>query len=179
LIAAFRAERLANRQALRADRVAARQSLRNERIGRLHPDAAHATPPVSPPPEAPAPDSVASSVSLFAQLVANERQSLASAPETEPQTDTAMAPKPHPAATALAEPPVQPVFQPGTPCADLAALGFGPGMTARLHHLGIVSVADLAAANADELRHLLGDVSDLINVDFWIGQARTLLRQAA
>ena len=52
-------------------------------------------------------------------------------------------------------------------------MGFGPGMAIRFRHIGIETIADLAAADAAVLRTALGDISRLINVDAWIASARS------
>jgi predicted flap endonuclease-1-like 5' DNA nuclease len=177
MITAFRAERLANRPTLRAERIAARQSLRAARLGRLQPVAAEAAVEPPPKPDAPAPEPAISPVSMFAQFVETERQALAPVPDEEQEPAAIGVAGAEPASEAAPAP--VPGAQTESSCTGLTALGFGPGMTARLHHLGIVSVTDLAGADARDLRNALGDVSDLVNVDFWIDQARTLLRAAA
>jgi ribonuclease E len=55
----------------------------------------------------------------------------------------------------------------------LEVLGFGPGMLIRLNQLGIHTADDLATGEAATIRHALGDISRLINVDAWIARAKT------
>ena len=66
-------------------------------------------------------------------------------------------------------PPAPPA--PSAPRA-LSSIGFGPGMTIRLSQVGIETISDLAQANPAALRHALGDISQLINVDVWIASAQ-------
>jgi hypothetical protein len=54
----------------------------------------------------------------------------------------------------------------------LSAIGFGPGMTIRMSHLGITTLSQLAAADPDWLRTSLGDLSQLVNAELWIAAAR-------
>jgi len=54
----------------------------------------------------------------------------------------------------------------------LAEIGFGPGMLIRLSQLGLHTTADLAQADAVQLRSALGDISRLVDVDAWIKSAR-------
>jgi predicted RecB family nuclease len=65
---------------------------------------------------------------------------------------------------------------PSPPPRALASIGFGPGMTIRLSQVGIETVSDLAQANPAALRHALGDISQLINVDVWIASAQAACR---
>lgn len=58
------------------------------------------------------------------------------------------------------------------PDAPLAAIGFGPGMQIRLSQIGVRTAADLAEANAADLRTALGDISRLVDVEAWIASAR-------
>ena len=54
----------------------------------------------------------------------------------------------------------------------LTEIGIGPAMTIRLRHLGLHTVRDMANADAETLRGLLGDLGRLIDVDGWIRAAR-------
>jgi predicted flap endonuclease-1-like 5' DNA nuclease len=175
----FRAERIANRPGLhatlRADRVAL-TAARAQRLGVHAPTAAPS--PVAPPKLSP-PETEPGPVSVFAQFVASERETLQcpaspggqDQPDAPPEAETAAAV----GADAIGTTSAQRVSAPGP---NLDALGFGPGMTARLHHVGVLTVADMASADAGNLRGALGDVGDLVNVDHWISQAQTLLQPA-
>ncbi|HQT76124.1 MAG TPA: hypothetical protein PLD10_03645 [Rhodopila sp.] len=54
----------------------------------------------------------------------------------------------------------------------LAEIGFGPGMLIRLSQLGLHTTADLARADAQQLRAELGEISRLVDVEAWICHAR-------
>jgi hypothetical protein len=67
--------------------------------------------------------------------------------------------------------------KPHTPNADiadtaLAEISIGPGMLMRLRQLGLQTTADLARADAGQLRSALGDISRLVDVETWINTAR-------
>lgn len=48
----------------------------------------------------------------------------------------------------------------------------GPGMVWRLNQLGLRTLADLAAADAEDLRVKLGKLGRMVNVEQWIAHAR-------
>jgi len=58
------------------------------------------------------------------------------------------------------------------PAITITALG--PGMLARLRLLGYGHIADLADADPVALRHGLGDISRLLNVEGWIAEAKRI-----
>ena len=58
------------------------------------------------------------------------------------------------------------------PAITITALG--PGMLARLRLLGYGQIADLAGADPIALRHGLGDISRLLNVEGWIAEAKRI-----
>ena len=58
------------------------------------------------------------------------------------------------------------------PAITITALG--PGMLARLRLLGYGRIADLADADPVALRHGLGDISRLLNVEGWIEEAKRI-----
>jgi len=58
------------------------------------------------------------------------------------------------------------------PAITITALG--PGMLARLRLLGYGQIADLAGADPVALRHGLGDISRLLNVEGWIAEAKRI-----
>jgi len=58
------------------------------------------------------------------------------------------------------------------PAITITALG--PGMLARLRLLGYDQIADLADADPVALRHGLGDISRLLNVEGWIAEAKRI-----
>ena len=58
------------------------------------------------------------------------------------------------------------------PAITITALG--PGMLARLRLLGYGQIADLADADPVALRHGLGDISRLLNVEGWIAEAKRI-----
>ncbi len=58
------------------------------------------------------------------------------------------------------------------PAITITALG--PGMLARLRLLGYDRITDLADADPVALRHGLGDISRLLNVEGWIAEARRI-----
>ncbi|MGK7867643.1 hypothetical protein [Falsiroseomonas sp. E2-1-a20] len=58
------------------------------------------------------------------------------------------------------------------PTPPITALG--PGMLARLRMLGFARFEDLAHVDPAALRHALGHISRLINVEAWIAEARRL-----
>jgi hypothetical protein len=72
-------------------------------------------------------------------------------------------------AVALAPEP-EPKIAPAPGASAITALG--PGMLARLRLLGYERITDLAGADPSELRHALGDISRLLNVEGWIAEAR-------
>lgn len=74
-------------------------------------------------------------------------------------------------------PPSRPAPAPAVPDlgpdSDLLALpGAGPGLVWLLGAAGIATLADLAAADAQDLRGRLGPVGQLLNLDTWIAWAR-------
>jgi len=69
-------------------------------------------------------------------------------------------------------PKVVQVCENHTPVITTTALG--PGMLARLRLLGYGQFADLAAADPVALRHGLGDISRLLNVEGWIAEAKRI-----
>lgn len=69
-----------------------------------------------------------------------------------------------PIADALAE------CSPSASTAPVALLG--PGMMARLRLLGFTCFEDLAGVEPSALRHALGDISRLLNVEAWVLEAR-------
>jgi hypothetical protein len=74
-----------------------------------------------------------------------------------------------------AVPPLDEPILPKRPLAydpPLAEIGFGPGMLIRLSQLGLYTTADLAQADAVQLRSALGDISRLVDVDAWIKSAQ-------
>ena len=195
LVAAFRAARILQRPALHTQRAEARTNLRAERLARLgtapapqatplrqqaaaaaaapHPAEQpaqsasifagyvdHASAQPEPMPE-PAPDSTPEPAPAAAPHPASE-----AAPQTLPASDPEPAP---PVAMECPAPPAPPA--PSAPRA-LSSIGFGPGMTIRLSQVGIETISDLAQANPAALRHALGDISQLINVDVWIASAQ-------
>jgi len=61
------------------------------------------------------------------------------------------------------------------PAPAITVTALGPGMLARLRLLGYGHVADLADANPIALRHGLGDISRLFNVEGWIAEAKRIV----
>jgi predicted flap endonuclease-1-like 5' DNA nuclease len=173
LVAAYRAARIAQRPALLAELRSNRVALRQDRASRLS-QTETAAKAVSPAPEVAPPDDEATTAradapaapitgaSVFAAFLDAAEECAVHeaidppAPESEASPDRAPAPK-----------------------VPLSAIGFGPGMMIRLSQLGIESVAELAAADAAQLRTALGDISRLINVDLWIESARNATNKAA
>lgn len=79
----------------------------------------------------------------------------------------------------LAEPTAPAEARDGTPAIlPLAAIGFGPGMLLRLGQLGLHTTADLARADAEQLRAELGGISRLVDVEGWVAQARQMVARA-
>ena len=94
-------------------------------------------------------------------------------PEAVAQAPVAQAPVAQ-APVAQAPADVPPPDQPPEIALPLARLGFGAGMSARLHQLGIHDTADLAAVNPAGLREALGEISRLVDIDAWVAHARAL-----
>jgi len=187
LVARYRAERLRQRPTLQVDLRAQRAALRQGRIDRLA--KVEAAPSLTTPeeyrhvtvadlPSGPAaPDN---EPSIFAKFVgdAPRHAEAAPGPVTDGPAEFLEAPvsvTPDP----VAEPAVAPhpvnqrtVADAGAGDTALADIGFGPGMVLRFSQLGIANAADLARADAMNLRDSLGDISRLINVEFWIESAR-------
>lgn len=65
---------------------------------------------------------------------------------------------------------VAPDAEDPAPSPPVTALG--PGMLARLRMVGYARFEDLATADPAALRHALGDISRLLNVEAWIEDAR-------
>jgi len=187
LVAAYRAARIAQRPALLAELRSNRATLRQDRAIRL----SQAEPAVKAVPPAPqvapddggattakteAPAAPIAGASVFAAFLdAAEECAVHEAvdpPEPEPQPALSASPDPQPAPSTSPDPAPAPKL-------PLSAIGFGPGMMIRLSQLGIECVADLAAADAAQLRAALGDISRLINVDLWIESARNATTKAA
>jgi hypothetical protein len=184
LVAAFRAARIAQRPALRAELKLNRAALRQERTRRLVPEAAPETASAPAVSEAPAAEEVqagprpeiaaaqAACASIFAAIVG--------AAEARPDIHGGDA-APEPVAEQVAE-AAEAAAEPAeavAPKLPLSTIGFGPGMMIRLSQLGIESVAELAAADPQQLRNALGDISQLVNVDLWIASARHANTRAA
>jgi hypothetical protein len=95
------------------------------------------------------------------------------APAPEEPTATVAPPAEEPPPAPADEPPAEPtVASDQSYDPPLAEIGFGPGMLIRLSQLGLHTTADLAQANAGELRAALGDISRLVDVETWISNAR-------
>jgi predicted flap endonuclease-1-like 5' DNA nuclease len=62
-------------------------------------------------------------------------------------------------------------FRGGQPVTAVPSLG--PGMVWRLNQLGIRTLGELAACDAEDLRTRLGKLGRMVNVDQWISFART------
>jgi hypothetical protein len=197
LVARYREERLKQRPALQTDLRNERMALRQSRLIRLaqsEPNTGTNAPAegVSPPAgAAPARDgqSPRPGPSVFAQFVDHAldhaldhvlEQAIHTGTQTEPRDEPVPAEAQSPAnppqpAAIQPEPPPQP---PATP-PSLAAIGFGPGMVIRFRQLGVETAADLATADPNSLREALGDISRLINVEFWIESARSACAEKA
>lgn len=183
MIASYRAARLSQRSAFRSSlhqTHVARRMARVQEKGRPEP----AAPVVIEEPAITAPDPVVADVkeagSVFANLVSSavaERNAEPAPVEAEPEP---VGPEPiaEPVAEAAAqeepEPAAEPAKQPHTDAYDppLAEIGFGPGMLIRLSQLGLNTTAELAQADAGELRAALGEISRLVDVEAWIANAR-------
>jgi predicted flap endonuclease-1-like 5' DNA nuclease len=188
MVAAYRAARLSQRPLLRTNLQHAHNARRLARVG-SQPDAASVDRQPSPSPlpmphEVAAAPTTADPGSVFANLVSTavaERQSEvvlaeSASPEaihsecTETTCEAGIADPPicpdapdPPDAVLAAAPPYDP---------PLAEIGFGPGMLIRLSQLGVHTTADLALADAEQLRLELGDISRLVDVEAWINSAR-------
>ena len=156
LVAASRAERLNQRSALRSCLLQlrmARQAARTEEADEV----ADMMTPVALAPET---AEVPAAGSVFASLIssaASDRQdrSRGGFAATEPVMPTRSA------RAMLTDPP-------------LSDMGFGPGMLLRLSQLGLHTTADLARADAEQLRAELGEISRLCDVETWITRARQI-----
>jgi len=71
----------------------------------------------------------------------------------------------------------EPVQAPQTQAPATMITALGPGMLARLRLLGYGQIADLADADPVALRHGLGDISRLLNVEGWIAEAKRIARR--
>lgn len=171
LVAGFRAARIAGKTTLHAEITGLRAALRAQRRARLGLDPAPPSPApdITPEPAGPTPPPSSQAAapqdgsSLFAQMINISSQERSPAPACETAaTDTSAT-----TSDAAIQAPEQPSSSP-----PVTAMGFGPGMAIRFRHIGIETIADLAATDAAELREALGDISRLINVDAWISSAR-------
>ena len=198
MIASYRAARLSQRSVFRSSLQqthVARRMARAQEKGRPEP-----APPASvDEPVIAAADPVVAEVveagSVFANLVSSavaERpadpapiEAAAAGPTTPPSADPVVAdreqtaPEPDVASHAEALPEAanaapEVLAQPSDAVYDppLAEIGFGPGMLIRLSQLGLHTTAELAQADAGELRAALGEISRLVDVEAWIANAR-------
>ena len=165
LVDAFRAQRLSARPALRAELHGNRQILQRQRLDGLGLGAREPAP-------AAAPSKIAD---LIIRSCGEPANSDADGSIFATYCDAAAAPPPLTGAVPPATPPpaenasVAPIMSEPMP---LSVIGFGPGMTMRMGQLGIMCVADLAAADAGSLGAALGDLSELVHADLWIASAR-------
>lgn len=161
LIAAYRADRLAQRPVLRTSLLQThlpRQAVRGSIAPAAEPEPAIlAQAPAIP----------------IAALPEPEDETLVSA---DPANSTPAAPVADPAAEQPSNDTVAEEMAGGTETAvddpPLAEIGFGPGMLIRLSQLGVQTTGDLAQADAAVLRAALGDISRLVDVEAWIASAR-------
>ena len=162
LVAAYRAERLNQRAVLRGSLQQLRMARQAARTEEADEQAAMMT-PASPSDDValvPETTGMPPSGSVFASLVssaASERQdtSRGGFAATEPAMPTKSA------RAMITDAP-------------LSEIGFGPGMLLRLSQLGLHTTADLARADAKQLRAELGEISRLVDVETWITHARQM-----
>jgi hypothetical protein len=172
LVETYRLERIAQRQALRTELHERRQALREGRavlLGAAKPqsrpgqNAAPAEPSETPKAASPEPAAAVDiGGSIFAGFcgAVNEAAAMAAA-----AAQAAAAPGGDDSNT----PPASFKTEVDLP---LSSIGFGPGMTLRMRQLGIQTVSELASSDPAWLRNALGEISQLINVDLWIANAR-------
>jgi hypothetical protein len=183
LVARYREARLQQRPALQTDLRNDRAALRQSRLARLARQAPQtAAPPANTaPPAAAAPHPPRDSLSpqpgpsVFAQFIDHalgQVQQASAEPERSPDPPQASAAPPE-------DSPQPDITHAETPPPSLTAIGFGPGMVIRFRQLGVETAADLATADPTSLREALGDISRLINVEFWIESARSACEKAA
>ncbi len=109
------------------------------------------------------------------QLEVSNRVAPAASPDARDAGDVvlALAEACAPAANLAAEPSNE--RENDAPATTITALG--PGMLARLRLLGYARLVDLAKADPAALRHGLGDISRLLNVEGWIAEANRIAQR--
>jgi hypothetical protein len=135
--------------------------------------------PVEPHPADPA------DASVFARLMQRDEgvasaETLPDPPPVEAALNPGPTAMPAPGPEAMPEPRLAAVPEPASlepeapePVAPpMIVASIGPGMRQRLQQLGYRTDAQLAAADPAALRHGLGEISRLLNIEAWIADAR-------
>lgn len=68
---------------------------------------------------------------------------------------------------------IRSIAEAAAPLSAIAAIG--PGLAWKLHNLGVLTLEDLARADANALRNGLGPLGSLVSLDSWIAEAKSLL----
>jgi hypothetical protein len=178
LVEAFRLSRIAQRPALRTELHDSRQALRQGRAARL---GAGRPPPAQTPDAAPAEATETTKAAspepaVTAEIGGSIFAGFCGAVDAAAAMDEAARQANAPPDEGPHSPQAELTAEARLP---LSAIGFGPGMTMRMRQLGIETVSELASSDPVWLRNALGEISQLINVDLWIANARQAARGEA